>query len=305
LPYCREEVAVDEDQYNAPLQKLVVRAAGPATANGRLALSELARIASALQTTLERIAFSILTGRPHRSGRLPRQVAESVRLDFVDFSAGSAVLKMERGTAADTADDLLSDAFSTLTQGLTEIRRNPQGMPPHFTPSVVNGLVMLCGGISKDNVNKISFEADGRTWFTLDTNIRLQLKNVQKLTSEREITIVGRLHMGDFDPMSLRCRIDTNFASIPCDLDDDIKDAVFDLLDELVMATGVAEFQADGTTVRVLHLDELTRVESARFQSLEALAADQDVTPVTDMNALRGEPIDDFDEFLRSIRSAR
>lgn len=81
---------------STPLQTLMVRAAGPATANGRLALSELARIASALQTTLERIAFSILTGRPHRTGRLPRQVADSVRLDFVGYSAGSAVLRMRR-----------------------------------------------------------------------------------------------------------------------------------------------------------------------------------------------------------------
>jgi len=287
------------------LEALTVRATGPATTNGRLALNELARIASALQTTLERIGFSILTGRPHRSGRLPRQVAESVRLDFVGFSEGSAVLTMERGPTADTSDDLLSDAFAALTQGLAHISDDSEELPLHFTSPVVNGLVMLCGGISSENVHRISFESGDRVWFSLDSDIRRRLKAVQKLTSEQEITIVGRLHMGDFDPMGLRCRIDTNFASIPCDLDDDMKNVVFDLLDELVMATGAAEFQADGTTVRVLHLSELSKVESARFQSLDALAKDQGVSSMGDLSALRGEPIDDFDEFLRSIRSAR
>lgn len=287
------------------LDSLTIRASGPATVGGRLALSELARIASALQTTLERIGFSILTGRPHRSGRLPRQVADSVRLDFVGFSDGSAKLQMERSPGTSTADDLLSDAFFTLTRGLQEIQEDPEKLPKHFTPHVINGLVMLCGGIGHDNIREIEFKSHDQLWFTLDSDSRSRLKSAQKVSSQREITVVGRLHMGDFDPMSLRCRIDTNFGSISCDLDDELKNTVFDLLDELVMATGMAELQADGATVRVLHLNELERVETARFHSLDDLAVEQGVQPLADLSALRGDPIDDFDEFLRSIRSAR
>ncbi|HET8643020.1 MAG TPA: hypothetical protein VFM37_13870, partial [Pseudonocardiaceae bacterium] len=153
-------------------------------------------------------------------------------------------------------------------------------LPRHFTPSVINGLVMPCGGISEGNIHRIELSAGDSHWFTLDRDSRTSLKAVQKVSSREEITIVGRLHMGDFDPMSLRCRIDTHLGSVPCDLDDDLEDIVLDCLDELVMASGVAEFQADGATVRVLHLAELAKIEAARFQSLDELADAQGIRRV-------------------------
>ena len=290
---------------SARLDVLTIRAVGPATSGGRLALSELARIASALQTTLERIGFSILTGRPHRMGRLPRQVAESVRLDFTGFREGSAILEVQRSPGANSTDDLLSDAFRALTNGIHELQMDSKRLPLHFTASVVNGLIMLCGGIGDGNIHRIEFTSGGSHWFTLDSARRASLRAAQKISLQEEITVVGRLHMGDFDPMSLRCRIDTHSGSVSCDLDDDMKDTVLDYLDELVIATGVAELQADGVAVRVLHLTELTKIEAARFQTLDDLAAEQGIQPLANLASLHGEPIDDFDEFLRNIRSAR
>jgi hypothetical protein len=125
------------------------------------------------------------------------------------------------------------------------------------------------------------------------------------MSSQQEITVVGRLHMGDFDPMSLRCRIDTHAGSISCDLDDELKEAVFDLLNELVMASGVAELQSDALTVRVLHLAEISKIETARSRSLDSLAEEQGIQPLDSIRQLRGEDIDDFDDFLRIIQSAR
>jgi hypothetical protein len=90
------------------LDTLTVRAVGPATDAGRISLSELARIVSGLQATLERVGFSIVIGR-RRVGRLPREIAEAVRLDFVGFQEGSAVLELQR-PSQDTTDDLLSDS---------------------------------------------------------------------------------------------------------------------------------------------------------------------------------------------------
>jgi len=287
------------------LATLTIRAVGPATSDGRLALSELARIASALQTILERIGFSILTGRPRRMGRLPRQVAESVQLDVTGFHEGSAILEVERSAGTNSTDDLLSDAFRVLTTGIHELQVDNTRLPLHFTPSVVNGLVMLCGGIGEGNIHRIEFSSSGSRWFTLDRGSRASLKAAQRISAQKEITVVGRLHMGDFDPMSLRCRIDTYSGSVSCDLDDDLKDTVLDYLDELVIATGTAELQADGIAVRVLHLSELTKIETTKFQTLDDLATKQRIQPLTDPASLRGEPIDDFDEFLENIRSTR
>jgi hypothetical protein len=288
---------------NDALDTLTVRAVGPATHAGRISLSELARIASGLQATLERVGFSILTGR-RRVGRLPREIAEAVRLDFVGFREGSAVLELQR-PRQDTIDDLLSDSFTALAKGLDELTRDPMVLPQYFDLPIVNGLVTLCGGISNRNVNRIEFLSGNDLYFVLDSRMRTSLKRAQKMSSQQEITVVGRLHMGDFDPMSLRCRIDTHAGSISCDLDDELKDAVFDLLNELVMASGVAEFQPDALTVRVLHLAEISKIETARSRSLDSLAEEQGVRPLDSIRELRGEEIEDFDEFLRIIQSAR
>lgn len=280
---------------------LTITALGPATEQGRIPLSELARIASGFQATLERIAFSIVGGR-QRSGRRPQEIANAVRLDFTGFGTGSAVLDLRRPTG-DGADELLTESFDVLVNGLNRLTNDTP--PRHFTPAVINGLVTLCGGINPHNITRIEFGSGDHVFFAADQGMQERLKRLQKVTHTQEISIVGRLHMGDFDPLSLRCRIDMYSGSISCDFDDQLKGQVFELLDELVLATGTAEFQADGSTIRVLHLSDLAMVASASTSSLDELAREQDVLPISGIEDLRGEVIDDFDEFLRIVRSAR
>lgn len=280
---------------------LTITAIGPATDHGRISLSELARIASSFQATLERIAFSIAGGRT-RTGRRPQEIANAVRLDFAGFRPGSAVLDLK--PANDGFDDLLNESFGTLVAGLNAIESN-DSTPSHFTPAVVNGLVTMCGGIGQHNIRRIEFAGASRVFFTADSRLQQRLKYFQKITHTQDITVVGRLHMGDFDPLSLRCRIDTYSGSISCDFDDALKGRVFELLDGLVLATGTADLQTDGTTVRVLHLSELAEMATASTKSLDELAQEQGVQPVRSIKDLAGEAIDDFDEFLRIVRSAR
>lgn len=276
---------------------LTITAVGPATEQGRISLSELSRIATGFQATLERIAFSIVGG-PQRPARRPQEIANAVRMDFTGFRAGSAVLDLRRPVGG--SDDLLTESFGALVTGLNNLTED---VPPrHFTPAVINGLVTLCGGINPNNITRIEFGSGTQVFFTADRRMQQRLKQLQKFTHKREISIVGRLHMGDFDPLSLRCRIDTYSGSIICDFDDELKGQVFELLEELVLATGTAEFQADGTSTRVLHLSDLTNVSTATTSSLDELAREQDVRPINGIEDLRGEVIDDFDEFLRIVR---
>lgn len=285
------------------VESLTIRASGPATHDGRISLSELARIVSGFQVTLERIAYSVVVGRK-RPGRFPREIADAVRMDFVGFRRGSAVLDLQRPDDG-VLDDLLTDTFSTLVNGLNSLRRNPFELPEFFNPAIINGLVTLCGGISKHNVSHIDFFSKEYRYFTLDAEMRYVLQQAQKNSSQQELTIVGRLHMGDFDPLSLRCRIDTHSGSVSCDLDHELRDAVLDLIDSLVIASGVAEMQPDGVSVRVLHLLEIEGVETSAATSLDELARQEGISPLVDVARLRGEPIDDFDSFLEIIRSAR
>ncbi|GAB3912504.1 hypothetical protein ACFQ1S_09795 [Kibdelosporangium lantanae] len=287
-------------------QGLTIRAVGPATVGQRIPLSELARIALNLQATLERIALSVVGARP-RVGRRPSEIAEAVRMDFVGFAGSSAVMQLSpAGTA--TLDNLLDRSFETLVQGLKYIDENgdkPDGeLGSHFTPPVLNGLSTLCGGIGGKGLTRIEFTTGQITHFVLTRDTQTSLRQIQKRSVEAQTTIVGRLHMGDFEPLSLKCRIDTSVGSVWCDFDIDLKDDVFNHLDQLVMASGSAELQSDGA-VRVLHLVELTSIETSRTSSLEELAADQGVQSLHDVGELRGAPVDDFEVFLDALRVAR
>lgn len=288
---------------------LSVHAEGPAADGGRLPLAEIARIAAGLQVTLERLALA-LTGTYVARGRRPRDVVEAVRLDLAGFRRGSAIIDVIRSSqteeTAQEGDSLLAESLRALEDGITAIR-NGGDLPSYFTPQVVTGLRELAGGINVGNLTRISFgHADGQA-FVIDSVFRDRLRSVSTAGPEAETTVVGRLQMGDFSPAALRCRIDTYAGSALADFGDELRDAVLDAMDQMVMATGVAELQPDGSTVRVLHLSALERLPSARMSPLATLQREQHVAPVGDIAELRGsvEEGDDFEPFVEAITSAR
>ena len=288
---------------------LSVHAEGPATEGGRLPLAELARIAAGLQVTLERLALA-LTGTYVARGRRPRDVVEAVRLDLAGFRSGSAIIDIVRPYPTDEinheGDSLLVDALRALEDGVA-IVRSEELPPPYFTPQVISGLRELAGGINVGNLTRISFDQPKGRTFVIDSVFRDRLRKVSISGSETEATVVGRLQMGDFSPAVLRCRIDTFAGSVAADFGADLRDSVLDAMDQMVMATGVAELQPDGSTVRVLHLSALERLPSARMLPLETLQRQQKIVPVHDITELRGsaEEGDDFGPFMAAITSVR
>jgi hypothetical protein len=169
----------------------------------------------------------------------------------------------------------------------------------------LNGLVNLCGGIGENNLTHIEFYSGSTAHFTLDGRTQRNLRKIRRSTVEHDTIVTGRLHMGDFDPISLRCRIDTNLGSIWCDFDIELRDAIFEHMDQLVTARGTAELDGDGTNVRVLHLAEVSAVATASSKTLDELAREQGVSPLVDAGQLQGESVEDFDAFLQAIRVAR
>lgn len=282
---------------------LAIRAIGPATEGGRLPLSEIARLAGGLQASLERIALSLSGGAP-RPGRRPREIVDAVRLDFVGFQRGSAVLRIAR-TGQLSLDDLLNRSLDALEEGIEAMRRYPSNLPAHFTPQVINGIRDLTGGISASNVTRIDFWRGNRISFSIDETLQAAVRAVQFEPVQQIITVVGRLHMGDFSPAGLRCRIDTYAGSVLCDFTSDLRDSVLDAMDEMVMAEGTGEVDPNGTSVHVLHLSRLEVLGSAKPKSLDGLAQQQQVRPLSSLAELSGPPIDDFAEFMDIVRSAR
>ncbi|MEV6342795.1 hypothetical protein [Actinoplanes sp. NPDC051851] len=284
-------------------EQLIVRAVGPATEGGRISLAELARLAGGLQASLERIALSI-SGNTTKPGRRPREIVDAVRLDFVGFQHGSAILSISR-LGQLSLDDLLGSSLDALEEGVNSLHRDPATLPPHFTPQVINGIRDLTGGISAGGVNRIEFLRSGTVRFTLDEDLQKAVRAVQPESVQQLVNVVGRLHMGDFSPAGLRCRIDTFAGSVLCDFTLDLRDAVLDSMDQMVMAEGTGELDPNGVSVHVLHLARLETLSSARPRSLETLSQEQGIRPLESIEDLGGPPMEDFEAFLAAIRSAR
>ncbi len=282
---------------------LTVHAEGPAVDGGRIPLAELARIVGGLQVTLERLALSLETGAYTSRGPRPREVVEAVRLDFAGFRAGSVIIDITRPGQVEP-DQLLERSLRALEDGIAGIRAGKH-LPPYFTPQVINGLRELAGGITSGNLTSITFGRSGHDRFVLDSFFRERIREMSPPSAGGEATVVGRLQMGDFSPATLRCRIDTFAGSVLADFDADLRDAVLDAMDQMVMATGIAELQPDGSTVRLLHLSSLESLPSARLSPLVTLGRVQGVGPISDIGELQGNDTEDFGPFLDALNSAR
>ncbi|MET7911542.1 hypothetical protein ABZS98_25380 [Streptomyces avermitilis] len=279
-------------------------ALGPSTEGGRIPLAELARIASEMQATLERLALA-LSGNQIKAGRRPRDIVDAVRLDFVGFEKGSAVLQVARtGQQSWGGDDLLEESFASLADGVKALEQG-RSLPDSFTPQVVNGLRSLTGGIGARGITRIRVTSTSAPEFEFNNGLRRALREVSLSLVESEATVVGRLQMGDFSPASLLCRVDTYAGSIQCGFGAEIRDRVLDCMDQLVMAHGVAEMQPDGSTIRVLRIADISPIGSSSSRSLNDLAAEQHVAPLASVDELSGGDIDGLDDFLAAISSVR
>jgi hypothetical protein len=159
------------------------------------------------------------------------------------------------------------------------------------------------GESRQERLKRIDLIRANKVICSIDERFRRAVRDLNIDLAIKPATVVGRLHMGDFSPASLRCRIDTYAGSILCDFDIELKDAVLNAMDEMVMASGMAQLQPDGSTIRTLYLNKLETLPTATSNTLEQLAVAQGVGPIESADELVGEPIPDeeFDAFLAAI----
>lgn len=290
------------------LGALTIRAVGPATDGGALPLVELARIAGDFQAALDRLALAI-RGREVRPGRRRGDDVEEVQLSITGLSQGSIVLELDRvGRVPLFEDDLLAESLDALASGIQHIRAQPTGaFPQYFSAPLVAGLRNLAGGIGPGRLTRIDVCSGNETLLTVDSAFQQAVRHFAPERSSVEATVVGRLRMGDFSPAALRCRIDAVAGSTLCDFDMELKDDVYDALDQMVIASGMAQTEPHAALVRVMHMTQLQIMPEASHRSFKELQAEQNVQPWSAAEELPGEPMEDteFDAFLAAIAEAR
>lgn len=288
--------------------RLRITVHGDAAPEGRIALSELARIAGEIQAQVERIALVLTAGSSTGFGRRPGDVVDATQLDFVGFSAGSAVLDVESHEAParlfDDQPELVARSLQHLVDGIGRLTDRADELPAAFDRGVLNGLVDLTGSVGT-RISSITLALDGARPVVIDSRTKAAASAARRRLEQERVEITGRLHMGDFAPSSLRCRIDTTDGAVTCDFDEQLRHNVLAAMDRIVVATGLAEYWVGEERPRRLHLEALRPVEEAEERSLEQLLSEQGVQPVATIDELAGPTVDDFDEFMTAVRSAR
>lgn len=287
-----------------PVNGLTLTVTGPGATGGRLALSEMARVAGELQATLERIALGLVGQVRVGAGRRPQDIVEAVRLDVTGLRGGSAILDIAPPDATLIEHGLLAESLGTL-QGISLAIVKQHALPEAATPQVIDGLLRLAGGLSPGNVTLIELRRTGgsQPLLTVDAQFQQSLRTLRHRRTA-SVTIIGRLQMGDFAPSALKCRVDSFDASVSCSFDDGLRSDVLAAMDQLVMATGTAEFS--GQVLRSLAIESLRVVEGAATHALHDLAEQQAVSPVEDLSSFWVKTEDDeFAAFMTAALSAR
>ncbi|MCP2164544.1 hypothetical protein [Goodfellowiella coeruleoviolacea] len=227
----------------------------------------------------------------------------AVRLELVGFRAGSAVLEMDASGGAIFEHALFTEAMSIFMNGSTRIVERAESLPPEFTLQVLDGLIRFTGGLSPRTIEYFDLDWRDTVSLRLDRGFREHARWLRRQRRRDLVTVVGRLHEGDFDPLALRCRVDTLDASVPCSFTEDMREPVLAAMDAMVVASGVAELQPDGR-VRSLALDDITVVDESQRHTVGQLAHAQGVEPVRVISEFATFPEIDDEDFKRFVADA-
>lgn len=199
---------------------------------------------------------------------------------------------------------LLDECLDAFFAGTKALADNAAALPHGFDRSVMTGFQTLTGSVGTA-ITSIRISRAGRPPLVIDDSVKQAVRRHLRATQTEDAMISGRLHMGDFAPSALRCRIDTAQGSVMCDFDLDLRGNILAAMDQLVIARGQAERRQDSTEIKLLHLEAVEPVREEQVRSVEDLIAEQGVRPISAAADLAGEHVDDFDDYLAAIRSLR
>ncbi|GBE30118.1 hypothetical protein BMS3Bbin04_01144 [bacterium BMS3Bbin04] len=304
---------------------LVLRARGPATEQGRIALDDLLTIGKHVQTAVKRIA-RVLTGADDslKKGRTPKTIEESCTLHVVAMNKACFELVLDLPRNHLEAMDLGVESVEHLLAGMDALSANGHAMPTGFDTGVLQSLRDM-GSVLEHDIEEIEFNS--RTTHgaqRVKVNQRARERFTQKIREpiSTELSIEGRLLMADFNSGKERCRIHRPMGdSVTCSFGENLEETVLTNLRKYVRATGEATYDPKSSKITHIVLADIEPLavkgmvgEADAFdqfwqdKSLDELAAEQKVSPVKDVDNVFGAASDlweddaDFDEFLSAAR---
>lgn len=296
---------------------LIVRAKGPATQDGRIALQDLLQLGKHIQSAVERVA-RVLTGQAdsRKPGRKPKEIVSSCPLDVVALNRGSFELALDLPRHKFENMDLGIEAVEKLIEGMDRIGTDGETLPAGYDTGVLHSLRDM-GGILGRGIDEIEMQTktqrmEHRFSFNSQVHQRITSRIRGPVTTLR--TLEGRLLMADFRHEDERCRIHPPTGEpVTCHFDESLEETVYEYLRSFVRVTG--ETQQDPATGRIASIVikdiEPVSLEGGNFEtiqpedfwrekSLDQLAAEQAVAAVQHFEDVWGKAADlwaDEDDF--------
>jgi len=306
---------------------LRVHLEGPAVSRGRIALSDLEKLAKHLQDALFRVGEVMLGGATSlKTGPTPKQVADSCTLEMVAVEPGSVELVLdlrqdEQQTLFD-APTLGEQALQRLVLG-AEALRDPNGPLPHGYDTGVlcswrDAGRLLSHGVDRLTLNLLLRRTQHRAVFDREVSDRVALRLQAPVHNKR--TVEGRLLMGDFKESGYQCRIHPPVgAAVRCTFGEAHRDTVLGSLTKPVRVVG--EAREKGGRISSLHIADIEALDEEGTVAIDEaalgldeqptileLAARQGVAVPGSFDALLGDfwPDDESsDDFVAAVREWR
>jgi len=310
-----------------PRYALKVKIEGPGVRTKSIAVPDLLRICTALQSAVHRQAESMQDplSPTLRRGPITAAATEECTLELVGITGGSTGLsfryaKPQQKLPMPGSDDFGSDVLAQVASTVRGFSRANE-LAATVDIGVLGSLQELGDVFERKTITKISLivpRHDGRPAIkaVFDPTVRKRIAARIKVPKHTEMSFEGKLEMADFKETGRACRLHPPIGlPILCTFEPDLEDQVYGALRRPVRLSGTARLNpVSGRTeeLQIQHiepLDELLLGAKDFFASrtLEQLAQLQGVRPLGNPAELAGGwPADeDVDEFVRNTYESR
>ena len=312
---------------NHPL--LTVRFAGEAVEAGSIPVSHLLRFLANLEKALRRTGRVLANeSRTPPPGNIKKEVA----LDLVLLTHGSpeTVLGFERRQtdASRPETDFGLEVLEKAVTALAAVQEEDEALPPGCDAGVLRAWrdagMLLSRGIAKIEIALNNRDAPLAASLSQAGIARIQARIMSPETKLR--TIEGRLLMVDFKVHGARCRVHPSIGEpVLCLFGEAQREEVLENILHFVRITGAAKEDAVTGRISSIEIHEIKRLDARegeaagllsedapisldfwKSHTLDELAREQNVKPVTDVKSLLGgwpgDVDDGFEEEIRRIR---
>jgi hypothetical protein len=311
-----------------PKYVLKVEVEGPGVHTKSIAIPDLVKICSAIQTAVHRQAEAMERplAQTLRRGPITASAQEERTLELFGISAGSTGLlfryaKPQQPLPLPEAREFGTDVLAKVAETVRAFeRKKPQAH--EVEAGVLESLRELSEILEKKTITRIKINVPRRNGkprmirAILNAAARERIAARVKLPTQGELTIEGKLEMADFKEAGKLCRIHPPIGlPLQCTFEPELEDQVYGALRRPARLTGTARLNPNTGKPEELKIEKIEILEELLLgandfftsRSLEQLAEAQGVHAVTNPNELAGGwPADEnIDEFVDAIYESR